>query len=100
MKPSPEIVMTRIALPLSLLVSLLWAAMQPIEILKFSAPFLSIRAALISLTGALALSWMGICMVLAHRPAWLERRIGGLDKLYRAHKYAGIGAVILVGHTG
>jgi len=85
-----------IVLPLSLLVIVLWVAMQPIEILSFSASFLPVRAALSSLTGALALSWMGLCMVLALRPAWLERRIGGLDKLYRIHKYVGIGAVLLV----
>ena len=96
MKPLPKIDMKRILLPVSLLVILLWAAMQPIEILSFSAPFLPIRAALISLTGALALSWMGLCMLLALRPAWLESHIGGLDKLYRVHKYVGIGAVLLV----
>ena len=88
--------MKRIVLPVSLLVIVLWAAMQPIELLSFSASFLPIRAALSSLTGALALSWMGICMLLALRPAWLESRIGGLDKLYRVHKYVGIGAVLLV----
>jgi len=82
--------------PLSLLVIVLWAAMQPVEILSLSASFVPTRAALNSLTGALALSWMGLCMVLALRPARLESRIGGLDKLYRVHKYVGIGAVLLV----
>lgn len=88
--------MKHIVLPLSLLVIGLWAAMQPVEILSLSASFVPTRAALNSLTGALALSWMGLCMVLALRPAWLESRIGGLDKLYRVHKYAGIGTVLLV----
>jgi predicted ferric reductase len=86
----------RIALPLSLLIVVLWAALQPMEILSFSAPFLTMRKALTLLTGALAIGWMGFCMVLALRPAWLERRLGGLDKLFRVHKWAGIGAVVLV----
>jgi predicted ferric reductase len=48
------------------------------------------------LLGALALGWMGFCMLLALRPAWLERRLGGLDKLFAIHKWAGISAVLLV----
>ena len=88
--------MKRIALPLSLLIVLLWAALQPAEILSFSAPFLSMRKALTLLTGALALGWMGFSMLLALRPAWLERSLGGLDKLFKVHKWAGIGAVLLV----
>lgn len=54
------------------------------------------RKALTALTGALALGWMGYCMLLALRPAWLERFLGGLDKLYRVHKWAGITSVLLV----
>ena len=45
------------------------------------------RKALTLLTGALALAWMDFCMVLAYRPAWLERCLGGLDKLFRVHKW-------------
>ena len=88
--------MKRIALPLSLLIVVLWAALQPAEILSFSAPFLAMRQALTLLTGALALGLMGFSMLLAFRPAWLERRLGGLDKLFKVHKWAGISAVLLV----
>ena len=88
--------MKRIALPLTILIALLWAALQPVEILTFSAPFMQMRKALTLLTGALALGWMGFCMLLALRPAWLERSLGGLDKLYHVHKWAGISAVLLV----
>ncbi|MBS1227587.1 MAG: Oxidoreductase FAD-binding region [Proteobacteria bacterium] len=88
--------MKRTALPLSLLIVILWAALQPAEILSFAAPFLAMRKALTSLTGALALGWMGICMVLALRPSWLERALGGLDQLFYVHKWVGIGAVLLV----
>ena len=88
--------MKRTALPLSLLIIVLWAALQPAEILSFAAPYLSMRKALTTLSGALALGWMGICMVLALRPSWLERALGGLDQLFYVHKWVGIGAVLLV----
>ena len=32
-------------------------------------------------------------MFLATRPAWLERPLGGMDRIYRTHKWAGILAV-------
>jgi predicted ferric reductase len=86
----------RIVLPLSLLIVVLWAVLQPAEVLSFAAPYLTMRKALTSLTGALALGWMGICMLLALRPALLERALGGLDKLFYVHKWVGIGAVLLV----
>lgn len=88
--------MKRIALPLTILISLLWALLQPAGILTLFAPFMPIRAALTLLTGALALGWMGFAMLLALRPAWLEHHLGGLDKLYHIHKWTGIGAVLWV----
>ena len=88
--------MKRIALPLTILIMLLWAALQPTDVLTFSAAFMPMRKALTLLSGALALGWMGFCMLLALRPAWLERSLGGLDKLYHVHKWAGITAVLLV----
>ena len=45
------------------------------------------------LTGLWAFSLMSLIMVLATRPAWLERAFGGLDKMYRTHKWAGILAI-------
>ena len=60
--------MKRIALPLTILITLLWATLQPAAILTFSAAFMPMRSALTLLTGALALGWMGFCMVLALRP--------------------------------
>jgi predicted ferric reductase len=91
--------MKRFLLPLTALVIVAWAAQQPAEILRFSAAFPPMRRAFIVLTGALALSWMSFCMVLALRPAGLERALGGLGGLYRAHKWAGLGAMaLLVAH--
>ena len=88
--------MKRTVLPLSLLIFIFWAALQPPEIIDFSAPFFPLRTAYTALTGALALGWMGVSMLLALRPAWLERALGGLDQLYHVHKWVGIGAVLLV----
>ena len=88
--------MKRIALPLSLLIVIFWAIVQPTEILDFSASFLPLRHAFTVLLGALALGWMGFSMLLALRPAWLERSLGGLDKLFRVHKWVGITSVLLV----
>lgn len=88
--------MKRSLLPLFLVIVALWAVLQPSGILTFSTAFFPLRSAYTVLTGALALSWMGLCMLLALRPAWLERSLGGLDKLYYVHKWTGIAAVLMV----
>lgn len=45
------------------------------------------------LTGLLSIAFMSLAMMLATRPAWLERPLGGLDRMYRLHKWSGILAV-------
>jgi len=45
------------------------------------------------LSGLLSISMMSLAMFLAARPAWLEGPMGGLDRMYRTHKWAGILAV-------
>ncbi|WP_051295180.1 ferric reductase-like transmembrane domain-containing protein [Azonexus hydrophilus] len=42
------------------------------------------------LSGLLAIGLMSLAMYLATRPAWLETPLGGMDSVYRAHKWAGI----------
>ena len=74
----------------------LWGIFALPEILATNPGFWDIRRALIILSGILALWWMSAGMVLAARPAWLEKRFGGLDKLYHLHKYIGIGSGTLV----
>ena len=50
-------------------------------------------------TGIIAFSAMSFAMILATRPVWLEKRLGGLDKTYRLHKWLGIVAFSLsLGH--
>lgn len=45
------------------------------------------------LTGLLSIALMSFAMLLAARPAWLEGPVGGMDRMYRTHKWAGILAV-------
>ncbi|PTD95561.1 ferredoxin reductase family protein [Pseudothauera lacus] len=42
------------------------------------------------LSGLLSIAMMSLAMVLATRPVWLERPLGGMDRIYRQHKWAGI----------
>ncbi|UZE96148.1 ferredoxin reductase family protein [Alkalimarinus alittae] len=46
------------------------------------------------LSGLLSISLMSVTMILATRPALLERPFNGLDQVYRLHKWTGIFAVI------
>lgn len=42
------------------------------------------------LSGLLSIGLMSLAMYLATRPLWLEGVFGGMDRVYRAHKWAGI----------
>lgn len=46
------------------------------------------------LSGLLAISLMSLAMVLATRPVVLERPLGGMDRIFRLHKWAGILAAV------
>lgn len=75
------------------LVSLLWVAAEP-GVFQ-SAGFFAIRAVAVQYTGVLAIALMSVAMMLALRPRWPERWMGGLDKMYRLHKWLGITALIV-----
>lgn len=45
-------------------------------------------------SGSIAMGAMSLCMLLAIRPKWLEKRLNGLDKGYRLHKWLGITALV------
>lgn len=47
----------------------------------------------LNLSGLLSIAFMSLTMFLAIRPAWLEKPLGGLDRIYRLHKWSGILAV-------
>jgi predicted ferric reductase len=53
------------------------------------------RSVFVQFTGVLAIGVMGLAMLLALRPGWLERPLGGLDKMYRLHKWLGITALVV-----
>lgn len=42
------------------------------------------------LSGLISIGLMSLAMYLATRPLWLETPFGGMDRVYRAHKWAGI----------
>ena len=46
------------------------------------------------LSGLYSITLMSLSMILATRPAWLERPFGGMDRVYRVHKWAGILAIV------
>lgn len=88
--------MKRPLILLALIPLTLWGLFALPEILSSNPTFWDWRRILTVLSGLLALWWMSAGMVLATRPVWLEQRFGGLDKLYRLHKYLGIGSGTLV----
>lgn len=91
--------MQRILILLTVVVTGLWAGADLPELLAREVRFWPARGALVVLSGLLALAWMTAAVVLAVRPPRLEARLGGLDRLYRLHKWSGTGAGILVfGH--
>ena len=50
------------------------------------------------LTGVWSVGMMSLIMLLALRQPWQERLVGGLDQVYRLHKWAGIAAAVANGH--
>lgn len=59
------------------------------------------RKQLIYWSGLASFLLMTLALLLATRPRWLEKPLGGLDKMYHLHKWAGISAVgLAVAHYG
>ena len=57
------------------------------------------RKLLLQYSGVLSIGVMSVAMLLALRPVALEPRLGGLDKMYRLHKWLGISALVTaLGH--
>lgn len=54
------------------------------------APLWVMRQHGLHLTGLLAVTMISLAMYLATRPQWLEGPLGGMDRVYRTHKWAGI----------
>lgn len=73
------------------LVTFVWG----LDLLAFSIPshaslWWMIRQEGLYLTGLSSIVLMSLAMILATRPVWLERPLGGMDRVYRLHKWSGI----------
>ncbi len=75
------------------LLSALWLMADPSALQPSN--FLALRRSVVQYSGILAMACMSIAMILALRPRWPERWLGGLDKMYRLHKWLGIGALVV-----
>ncbi len=76
----------------------LWALLASLSILWLLADTLvpspfnygTCRNVFMQYSGTIAMGAMSVAMVLALRPKTLESHLGGLDKMYRLHKWLGI----------
>ncbi len=76
-----------------LLLTILWIAA---DLKVFQAPSVfALRRFMVQYSGVLAMGSMSVAMILALRPRWPERWFGGLDKMYRLHKWLGISGLVL-----
>ena len=69
-----------------------WEVLSPDHVSAGSLPW-AVRQEALFLTGLWSVSLMSLAMILATRPGWLERPLGGMDRVYRLHKWSGILAV-------
>jgi predicted ferric reductase len=84
----------RLALGLAVLVLLaLWLATSPFAGLPVTV--FAWRGPYLQGTGLLAMGLMSVAMILATRPVLFEPVLGGLDKMYRLHKWLGVTALVL-----
>jgi predicted ferric reductase len=56
--------------------------------------YFAFRTLYMQYSGVLAIGVMSLTMMLAARPRIVERAFGGLDKMYRLHKWLGIAALV------
>ncbi|MCC2612992.1 ferredoxin reductase family protein [Neorhizobium petrolearium] len=75
------------------LLSGLWLSAEP-SVFQ-SANVFALRAAMMQYSGIVAIGCMSVAMVLALRPRLPEPWLGGLDKMYRLHKWFGIAALAI-----
>jgi len=92
-----------------LLIGLAWLAVAPanlgvqplVDARGAATGWWQLRQHLLYLTGLWSIGLMALTMLLALRLPWLERPLGGMDRVYRLHKWAGIGAALTaIAHWG
>ena len=76
---------------LTALVSVLWFVSDSLWVSPFA--YFPFRSVFVQFSGILAIVMMAVALVLALRLRSLERWVGGLDKVYRLHKWLGIGGL-------
>lgn len=77
--------------------TLLWALAD--TFVPTPLTYFSLRSVLVQYTGVIAIAAMSVAMMLAVRPRRPEPLLGGLDKMYRLHKWLGISALLFAsGH--
>lgn len=74
-----------------ILLTILWLLADTLLPEPFT--YFSFRHVFVQYSGVIAVGAMCIAMLLAIRPRWLEKRLNGLDKMYRLHKWLGITAL-------
>lgn len=75
----------------------LWLLADPL--LRVPYQFYPMRLSLINYTGIIGIGVMSVAMMMAIRPVFLEPYLGGLDKMYRLHKWLGVtGLVFSIAH--
>src|SRR5690554_6807222 len=75
------------------LVSGVWLMSDTLWVSPFA--YFPFRKVFVQYSGILAVVMMAVALVLALRLRVLERWVGGLDKVYRLHKWLGIGSLVL-----
>jgi len=75
------------------LLTVLWLLATPSVFQATS--FFALRHSMVQYSGIIAMGAMSVAMILALRPRWPERWFGGLDKMYRLHKWLGIAALVV-----
>lgn len=81
--------MKKLLLILFLIPTALWSIVG-VPIVLAKPEFWTYRSAAVILSGIVTLFWMALAVLLATRSSWIEKKLGGLDKVYFLHKWIGI----------
>ena len=73
----------------------IWLLSDAVYLDAVPANFFAWRNVLMQWSGVLAIGLMSVAVLLAVRPVSVEPWFGGLDKMYRLHKWLGIAALIV-----
>lgn len=74
------------------LLTVLWLVAES-SVFQWTGYF-AFRASMLQHSGVIAMGCMSVAMILALRPRWPEKWFGGLDKMYRLHKWLGIASLV------